>query len=244
MNQFAGNYLIVGDLNAYHPLWGNHDEFSEGRKLSNAIENLELGILNLNQMTYRSKQYNTETVIDLAIADYELLSSYKWEVEKDSWGSHNYPINITLNRRAGARIQHHATPCICTKKTDWDRVIMHWERRSEDARNVIEDQNLDVQKTKYTTVVSITMEGVLDGTPKQKTRRNQGATNIQVNKSCKSAAFWDEECIRLIRRRKAALLKLKEFPTRENFLLYKKEEAKGKSGLRKIEKEYFKKFCN
>jgi hypothetical protein len=45
---------------------------------------------------------------------------------------------------------------------------MQCERRSEDARNVIEDQNLDVQ-TKYTTVVSVITEGVLDGTPKHKT---------------------------------------------------------------------------
>jgi hypothetical protein len=38
-------------------------------------------------------------------------------------------------------------------------------------------------------------------------------------------------------------LKLKEFPTRENSLSYKKEEAKAKRGLRKIKKEYFKKLC-
>jgi hypothetical protein len=78
-------------------------------------------------------------------------------------------------------------------KTDWDRVIMHWERRSEDARNALEDQKLDVQ-TKYTTIVTIIMEGVLAGTPKYKTRRNQGATNNHANKSWKSATFWDEEC--------------------------------------------------
>jgi hypothetical protein len=117
-------------------------------------------------MTYGSKHYNTETATELAFADYVLLSSYKWEVEKDSWGSDHY-INIILNNRADFRIQHHATPCICTKKTDWDRVIMHWERRSEDAMNVREDQNLDVQ-IKYTTAVSIIMEGVLNGTPKHK----------------------------------------------------------------------------
>jgi hypothetical protein len=110
-------------------------------------------------MTYRSKEYNTETAINLAFADYELLSSYKWEAEKDSWGSNHYPINITLNRRADAMIQQRAKPCIYTKKRDWNCVIMHWER-SEDARNVVEDQNVDVQ-TKHTTVVSIIIEGVL-----------------------------------------------------------------------------------
>jgi hypothetical protein len=140
----------------------------EGRKLFNAIENSELGVLNSSQMTYRSKQYNMETAIDSAFADYELLSAYKWEVEKDSWGSNHYPFNITLNRRVDSRIQPRAMPCICTKKTAWDHVITHWERRSEDARNVIEDQNLDVQ-TKYITVVTVIMEGVLDGTPKHKT---------------------------------------------------------------------------
>jgi Golgi nucleoside diphosphatase len=39
-------------------------------------------------------------------------------------------------------------------------------------------------------------------------------------------------------------LKLKELPTWENFLSYKEEEAKAKSGLRKIKKVYFKNFYN
>jgi hypothetical protein len=209
-NQSAGNYLIVGDFNAHRPLWGNQDACSKGRELFNAMENSELGIMNSNQITYRSKQYNTETANDLAFTDYEFLSSYKWEVEKDSWGSNYYHINITLNRTADARIQHCATPCICTKKTDLDRVTMHRER-SEDTRNIMEDQNLDVQ-TKYTTAVSLIMEGVLDSTPKHKTRRNQCAINTQVNKPWKSAMFWDKECKKLTTRRKAVLLKLQEFP--------------------------------
>jgi hypothetical protein len=116
---------------------GNQDTCTEGRKLFNAIENSELSILTLNQMTCRSKQYNKETAIDLAFSYYELLSSYKWEVEKDSWGGDHYPINITLNRRVDARIQHRATPCICTKKADWDHEIMHSERRSEDSKSII-----------------------------------------------------------------------------------------------------------
>jgi hypothetical protein len=82
-------------------------------------------------------------------------------------GSDHYPINITLNGRVDSRIQHRATSCICTKKTDWDRVITHWER-SEDAKNIIEHKKLDV-KTKYTIVVTIIMGGVLDGTSKHKT---------------------------------------------------------------------------
>jgi hypothetical protein len=93
-------------------------------------------------------------------------------------GKRPLPYHITLNRRADSRIQHRATPCICTKKTDWDRVITHWERRSEDAKNIIEDQKLDVQ-TKYTTIVTIIMEGMLGGTPKHKTSRNQGVTKTQ-----------------------------------------------------------------
>jgi hypothetical protein len=52
----------------------------------------------------------------------------------------------------------------------------------------------------------------MDATPKHKTRKNQGETNTQVNKSRISATFWGKACIQLIRRRKAALFKLKEFP--------------------------------
>jgi hypothetical protein len=64
-----------------------------------------------------------------------------------------------------------------------------------------------------------------------------------VNKPRKSAAFWDKECNQLIRRRKAALFKLKKFLAWEHFLSYKKEEANTKSRKRNFKKEYFKKFC-
>jgi hypothetical protein len=84
------------------------------------------------------------------------------------------------------------------------------------------------------------MVGMLNGTPKHKTRKNQCATNTHANKSCKSATFWEEECSQLIRRREVTLFKLKEFPTRKNVLSYKKKEANAESGLRKIKKEYFK----
>jgi hypothetical protein len=84
---------------------------------------------------------------------------------------------------------------------------MHCER-SEDARNVIEDQNLDVQ-TKYTRVVSVIKQGVLDGTPKHKDAKESRCNECTRKKSRKSAAFWDEESNRLIGERKAALIKLR-----------------------------------
>jgi hypothetical protein len=84
-----------GDFNAHHPFCGNQDVCRERRKLFNAVENSELGILNSSQMTCRAKQYNMETAIDLAFADYELLALYKLEVEKDSWRSNHYPFNHT-----------------------------------------------------------------------------------------------------------------------------------------------------
>jgi hypothetical protein len=72
-DKFAGKYPIIWDFNAHHPLWGSQELCSEGRKLFKFIENSELGILNPSQMIYRCKEYNTETAIDLASADYELL---------------------------------------------------------------------------------------------------------------------------------------------------------------------------
>jgi hypothetical protein len=74
---------------------------------------------------------------------------HEWEAERYSWGRNPYPINIILNRRADFRIQHCA---------------MHWERMSEDARYVVEDQNLDAQ-TKYDTIVSV----ITDVTPEHRT---------------------------------------------------------------------------
>ncbi|EFN60796.1 hypothetical protein EAG_00346, partial [Camponotus floridanus] len=55
--------------------------------------------------------------------------------------------------------------------------------------------------------------------------------------------WWNEACDALILERRKALERFKTQRTRTNFLLYKKESAKIRIGLRNIKKENFKSFC-
>ncbi|XP_034938092.1 uncharacterized protein [Chelonus insularis] len=63
-------------------------------------------------------------------------------------------------------------------------------------------------------------------------------------KSNPTCVWWNEECSRLIRLRKAALLKFKFDSSASNFITYKKAEANVKSGLKRIRRESFRNFCS
>jgi hypothetical protein len=90
----------------------------------------------------------------------------------------------------------------------------------------------------YTIAVSIIRDGVLNGTPKHKDSKESRCHYYTGEQVKEMSCISDKECNRLLRRRKAALFKLKEFPTRENFLSYKKKESLAKSGLIKLLKGF------
>ncbi|XP_023703181.1 uncharacterized protein LOC111862205 [Cryptotermes secundus] len=69
------------------------------------------------------------------------------------------------------------------------------------------------------------------------------ANNQKSHKRPNPAPFWNEDCNRLIRLRKGALLRLQQYPTRDNFLQYKKIEAKTRSDIRRIKRDYYRNFC-
>lgn len=69
LNQFDDKYIIAGDFNAHHLLWGDRLKCEEGKKLFNALERSEIELLNQGQSTYHSHQYGTDSAIELVIID-------------------------------------------------------------------------------------------------------------------------------------------------------------------------------
>lgn len=63
------------------------------------------------------------------------------------------------------------------------------------------------------------------------------------NKRSGHCPWWNEDCDKLIARRKLALDNFKKSGTRDDFLLYKREWVKVRFGFKNIKKENFMKFC-
>ncbi|KAL1483651.1 hypothetical protein MTO96_033047 [Rhipicephalus appendiculatus] len=88
------DFLLCGDMNAHHTMWGSGTCSSRGRDLADVIHQLGLQVLNTGSFTFvRRTGRPSCTAIDISLASEG--APYKWTTEADTWGSDHLPIFIT-----------------------------------------------------------------------------------------------------------------------------------------------------
>lgn len=233
-SQFTGKFLITGDFNPHHLLWGDKKDCETGSKIVECVLDSEISILNGESMTFKSRQYQTESAIDLAFVNNRSLHSYSWKVNDEPWGSDHFPIFITLNQTVVTRIPYTQTMKLYTRKTDWEKFKNNLMDNYNTAVTLIRDDIIDTQ-AKYVSFISLIIDVLADCSPGLQGSRKSSNDNVNTNPPI--APSWSAECDKLIRIRKGALKRLREFYSHDNFIKYKQIEATTKSRLRKIKQE-------
>jgi hypothetical protein len=234
-------------LTTLSPLEGSPYACTEGNKLFSAIENTDICVINQGDMTSRLRQYATESATDISLTDCQSLTAYKWCVGDEPWSSDHYPISLELHRSVDPRILHRAPYKMYTLKTDWEQAISNISNNLGPLEATILNSNLDIQ-VKYSTFVATITSAIMEATLRKGYQTAMKAHKKHTNPINKQsqhrhsnpAPFWDEDCNRL---RRGAFLCLKQYPTGDNFLTYKRTEAKTKSELKKIKQDYYRNFC-
>lgn len=237
LSQFGEKFLVAGDFNTHHPLWGDRISCDEGRKLFNALEKTEVGILNQGQSTYFSRQYGSNSAIYLAFVDIPSLALYDWSVEQDSWGSDHFPIYIRFNARSELKNSFRSSRLV-NNKTDWELIEKNLESCVDLCAEVINNINIDTQ-AKYTMFLALITDCIHNANTTI-VSKNINSKKKKINtKKPNAAPWWNNKCEKLIRVRKAALLQFKHNSCRENFVKLLKAEHDAKSALNKIKRENF-----
>ena len=116
VRQLPRPFLLLGDLNGRHPMWGDTLSNSRGNLLISWIEDMELGVLNTGEPTHFHVQTGSSTAIDLSICSSDALLDYNWEVKDDLHGSDHFPIILRSAR---------GLPCPRAPRWQLDRA--NWE---------------------------------------------------------------------------------------------------------------------
>ncbi|KAH7943049.1 hypothetical protein HPB52_004130 [Rhipicephalus sanguineus] len=91
--QLGHDYLLCGDMNAHHTMWGSRTCSSRGRDLVNVIHQLGLQVLNTGSFTFVRKTGRPScSAIDVSLASEG--DRYDWATQPDSWVSDHLPIVI------------------------------------------------------------------------------------------------------------------------------------------------------
>ena len=89
-------FVVLGDFNCHHHVWGSATTNSVGVKLLDMIDSHNLCLLNNGSPTLRTNPNENISCVDLTFCSPILSSQMSWYVLPNSYGSKHYPIIINM----------------------------------------------------------------------------------------------------------------------------------------------------
>ncbi|GFQ74851.1 putative tick transposon [Trichonephila clavata] len=118
IDQLPSPFILLGDFNAHHLLWGCQDVNSRGKVVEKLLTELDLTLLNDGSNTYFHSPTQSFSAIDLSICSPSLLLDLTWSVLGNPLGSDHFPVVIS-----------YATPIACAtlRQPRWKFYQSDWE---------------------------------------------------------------------------------------------------------------------
>ena len=92
------NFIITGDVNAHHELWGSVNSDSNGKTLVEFINDNDLICLNSGEPTrFDSNSNNQPSHLDITLITQQLYNITEWELGEDLYNSDHLPQFIKIN---------------------------------------------------------------------------------------------------------------------------------------------------
>ena len=92
IDQLPSPFILMGDFNGHHTLWGCGDVNNRGQQLEDLILKNDLILLNDKSHTYFHSASGTFTSIDLTLCSPPLFLDFSWKVGLDPCGSDHFPL--------------------------------------------------------------------------------------------------------------------------------------------------------
>lgn len=110
--QNPGPWIITGDFNAHHPIWGSSKVNATGQRLASFVSDHDLSLLNDGSPTFlRGSTYSS--CLDLTFVSRRFATSVKWFIDIETHGSDHIPCYLNIKGFAGC----HSVGAI--RRIDW-----------------------------------------------------------------------------------------------------------------------------
>lgn len=93
--QLPPPFLLLGDFNAHHPLWGGTQTTVRGRDVETLLSQQDICLLNTGAPTHFCVARGTYSAIDLSLCSPTLLPHFRWRTHYDLCGSDHFPILVS-----------------------------------------------------------------------------------------------------------------------------------------------------
>ena len=93
--QLGKRYILMGDLNGHHELWGSPENDLRGTKITGWLNDKGLAVLSTGEPTFLSN-LGTFILTDLTIDTHNILRTVNWQPLCDLMDSDHFPIVIQV----------------------------------------------------------------------------------------------------------------------------------------------------
>ena len=222
--QLPEPFLLLGDMNAKHPTWGEYPSNNTGRIFDKLLEDGDFMLLNSETKTRLHIQNGTRTLIDLSIASARIAPDFTCTVDDEQQrGSDHYPIVI---ENPAVRVDRERPMKFVTERADW-------EEFGRNTQNYTAPAGESGVNEKVESITNFLIQAAKKAIPET------GGLPGKV-----PVPWFDDECRRVHKLRKRAARKLRRRQTLENVVAYKRAKALCRWTFKKAKRESWKNYLS
>lgn len=226
IKQLQNSYILTGDFNAHHNLWGSSQSDSRGQVIEKFLQNSDATLLNTGaEATHFNAYTGTHSTIDLSICSPSLTHQLYWSVSENLYMSDHYPQVIELETSCLQKVE--TPPRWILAKADW----AHYQELV-DLSEVTGMTSVD-KMTNYITqsVINAALQ-TIPITPKTSKSRHQ------------PIPWWNQECEASVKRKRKLFRQAKKHNSPENLRAYKVARAQARRQVVMSKRENWRSFIS
>ena len=225
LQQIPRPMIVLGDLNARDPAWGDHTMNARATQVKKLIEDYDMGVLNTGEHTHYHVQTDSYSCIDISMISTQTYTDFSWRVitptPEEQYDSDHFP--IILNRINNNTYQ--AEPeRFNLARADWNKF------QSVTAMEMIEDTSVNELNE------TLTRKILLAAT--------KAIPLIKGHQKTCTAPYWNEACENAKRSKKQLQTRLRRNPNQKNRIAYNRARAQERLCINEARKTSWKNYIS
>ena len=222
IDQLPKPFVLMGDFNSHHTLWGRIDINDKGRTIEDFITKHDLILLNDKSSTYLHPATGSYSSLDLTIYSPGIFPGFNWKVCDDLHRSDHFPIQVS---EVGLSVQQRPERWKLLK-ANWDLFRIHCEQTIypsafEDCENPAE---------LFTSLLYSAAEKSIPRT--------------STNPKHPNKHWFNDDCRKAIKERKSVLRQFNLRPTQDNLSKFKIARAKARRTIKRSKRASWRQYVS
>ena len=222
INQLPKPFIVMGDFNSHHTLWGCTNTNDKGRIIEDFITKHDLVLLNDKSSTYLHPATGSYSSLDLTICSPGIFPDFNWKVVDDLHGSDHFPIQVS---EVGLSVQQRPQRWKL-HKANWEQFRVHCEQTIHP--NAFEDCENPTEL--FTSLLYSAAEKSIPRT--------------STNPKHPNKPWFNDECKKAIVERKSIFRQFNLRPTQENLLKFKIARAKARRTIKQSKRASWRQYVS